>query len=434
MTNLQRMKLFIFWGCIILISSCSFIPAEDKNIFNSTEIDKTTAYHSTTRQFQRKVFFSGDKWVIFYTNGQNSFYRTSIDGVTWSKARMIEEGVKYSSSIDIIFKDSFFYYFSSLDEDPLPNRWKIVLYARKGFFNGEVIQWMDLHKVFGDITGDESIFYSSASIDSDGFFWVASRRALPSGGPQNVIVTRSVKPLDVSGWTPRAVGLTNTDKKSMAPQIIGIGDSKTYLVAKATEKGKVFGNSYDGTKLGESDSLIGKSSSVAGDDKRMSMVFESTSISSPGRIHLVFVDNNDHLRYRLLTAPYAEQNWNPPLERPGRLIGLNPSGRPAKSFTCVLAIDRSRQPAQLYLVYGETKFQGKDPREITGELRLLRYAEGRWSDRSLLLTQPGSTDNWYPSMIENADRKIGVLYLKGRTRPLRIMFSSVDTENIRPLF
>ncbi|MFC1604413.1 hypothetical protein ACFL5F_05230 [Planctomycetota bacterium] len=43
--------------------------------------------HCTTRQFQHKTFFHDGVWFVFYSDGRDFWYQTSVDwGRTWRRA------------------------------------------------------------------------------------------------------------------------------------------------------------------------------------------------------------------------------------------------------------------------------------------------------------------------------------------------------------
>ena len=44
----------------------------------------------------------------------------------------------------------------------------------------------------------------------------------------------------------------------------------------------------------------------------------------------------------------------------------------------------------------------------------------------MLMSENDTKYNWYPNMIEVADKMIGVLYLKDLKKPYKVMFSSAD--------
>lgn len=430
-------SFYSFWYFLVLtgvVSGCSNSVISAADFISISRISKTTAAHSTTRQFQRKVFYVNNQYIVFYTNGKDDRYVTSKDGVLWSKSIKMDRGIGSSSSTDVIFRDNNFYYFSSLDDDPSPDKRKMDQYVQKGVLDGQRIDWLPIQKIFSAENSVENFFYCSASLSPDGYFWLVSRHGIPERGFQDAIVARTAKPFDISEWVGLGKGLKNTDSKGLGTQIIGLEDGKAYLVSKATDKKTFFANFYDGNKWLDKDLIISKGSDVWGDDKRMSMVFEPAHGLKKSRIHLVYIDDNDHLRYRFITSPYEESDWNPKLDLEGIPVLKEKNGSETEVFTCVLAIDTTQNPAILYLLYGEIRFQGGDPREIMGSLKLIRHTNDRWNNRSLVMSEVGTNDNWYPSLIQNVDNKICVLYLKKKKRPYVIMFSSADRSKIDEYF
>ena len=94
------------------------------------------------------------------------------------------------------------------------------------------------------------------------------------------------------------------------------------------------------------------------------------------------------------------------------------------------SLDTSRKPAHVYVLHGKTLYENKnDLRSTYGELYLQRFDGRTWS-KPVLVSEPGTKENWYPNMNEDVRHGIGILYLKGAGRvqsgkpPLDIMFAS----------
>ena len=90
-----------------------------------------------------------------------------------------------------------------------------------------------------------------------------------------------------------------------------------------------------------------------------------------------------------------------------------------------------RTPAQVYALFGKTHFEDRhDLRNTYGALYLQRLDGAAWS-KPVQVSEPDTTDNWYPNLNADTRHGIGILYLKGsrRTRPgkrpaLDIMFAT----------
>ena len=156
-------------------------------------------------------------------------------------------------------------------------------------------------------------------------------------------------------------------------------------------------------------------STWAGTDRRMCAAFDAEAKV----IHLAYVDAAGGLWYRRATSPYGAKGWSEPV----RL-------QPFKTFTTVLSLDTSQDPAHVYILFGKTLFENRgDLRSTYGELHLQRFDGRTWSD-PVLVSEPGTKENWYPNMNVDVRHGIGILYLRGGGRnqsgkpPLDIMFSS----------
>ena len=128
----------------------------------------------------------------------------------------------------------------------------------------------------------------------------------------------------------------------------------------------------------------------------MSAVFE------PARraIHLVMVNGSFELVYRTCGEPYGPSDWSAPL-----ILSVD------TIFTAVLGIDRTVIPARLALVYGVER-NSDGGRLHNGELYLKWFDGSAWEAGSLLVSEPGTTNNWYPNLLEDASGEIGLLYYK----------------------
>jgi len=96
-----------------------------------------------------------------------------------------------------------------------------------------------------------------------------------------------------------------------------------------------------------------------------------------------------------------------------------------------MSLDTSKTQSYLYLLYGKTQFEHRDPRWQSGELYIVKFDGESWSE-PVLVSEPGTKYNWYPNMNEDVSKGIGVMYLKGmpenqgaiKSMDFNIMFSS----------
>ena len=165
---------------------------------------------------------------------------------------------------------------------------------------------------------------------------------------------------------------------------------------------------------------------VAGDDRRCSLQFDPTQ----KRLHLIYVDAQNKLRYRFLDAPYRPENWNPPLSGYSRELA-------AGVFTCALSVDSSKTPYDLMITYGIEKHLGKDKRVRTGLLYARRFNGRKWQNSAVLVSQPGTIYNWYPNVNQDVSNGLAVMYSRSVNEehlgiPLAVMVSIVSFDDNRP--
>ena len=251
-----------------------------------------------------------------------------------------------------------------------------------------------------------------------------------------ILWKRSTRPNDISEWEPDVRYINHRSDRhidrnswktvgSTVHENLTLGDGKSYAFAMMTVDGvgRLYGNLFDGEKWGAEETEIATGMSTwAGTDRRMCAVFDK----SAKVIHLAYVDGEGNLWYRNAKPPYGSSDWPEPAQL-----------QPFKTFTVVLSLDTSYQPAHLYVLFGKTLFEDKkDLRNTYGALYLQRFDGQTWS-KPVLVSEPDTEDNWYPNMNEDVRHGIGILYLKGsgRTRegekpPLDIMFASTGAPKV----
>jgi hypothetical protein len=203
-----------------------------------------------------------------------------------------------------------------------------------------------------------------------------------------------------------------------APDAAALDGGKLYVASVLTTSGKLCGNLFDGKAWGREAVLIAEGlTQVAGDDRRLALEFDP----SGKRLHLIYVDAGNTLRYRALDSPYGPEHWQPPLAQPGRALATG-------VFTCALSVDSSQRPYGLVITYGVEKHLGADKRRRLGELYARRFDGKDWQGEPILVSQPGTIHNWYPSVNLDISAGLCVTYSRSVDRtnlgvPLAIMVS-----------
>lgn len=375
--------------------------------------------HCTTRQFQHQTFCHRGVWFVFYSDGKHFRYQTSADsGGTWRRAKEpVDQAPNGSSSFDVlkvgevVYVCHAFYPLGRYDvnapyaKDPT-RRGEYTHEGRikKGRIEGRTIRWLlDVRPGF---TPD----YSNLVRDTAGHLWVFTRESGQGAA------YRSRKPGDIREWTPGTICLPVPGRHAL--DAAALDEGKLYAASVLTTDGKLYGNLYDGRAWGRKAVRIDANlTTVAGDDRRLAMEFDRAR----RRLHLLYVDAQDTLRYRCLASPYQPGDWRPALAGPGRKLA-------AGVFTCALSVDSSRTPPGLVVTYGVQRHLGKDKRHRLGQLYARRFDGRKWQGRAVLVSRPGDIHNWYPSVNRDCRDGLCVMYSRSvsRTRlsvPLAVMVS-----------
>lgn len=413
------LRVFLF-----TFSLCSLLPAERRAAVAAEpvirEIESAVDHnHCTTRQFQHMSFHHDGVWFVFYSDGKDFRYQTSADGgKSWQRTEQpVDQAPNGSTSFDLLKIDDYVYVSHAFY--PLGRYDVNAPYAKdpkrrseyghegrikKGRIEGRTIRWL------ADVNPGFTPDYSNLVQDSAGFHWVFSRESGEG------VAYRSRKPNDISEWLPKTVCMPVQGRHAMDAAALDGG--QLYVVSLLTTDGKLYGNLFDGERWGDKPILIADDvTTVAGDDRRLAIEFDPTS----RRLHLVYVDAANTLRYRCLRSPYRPQDWQPGLSQAGQKLATG-------VFTCALSVDSSLSPYELVITYGLEKHAGRDKRERTGELYARRFDGNRWQGEPMLVSQPGTIHNWYPNVNRDARHGLCVMYSRSvdKTRlgkPLAVMVS-----------
>ncbi|MHC4717863.1 MAG: hypothetical protein ACYS5V_12895 [Planctomycetota bacterium] len=400
--------------CVTLGIGCAAPnPAWPPALAHSKIATTMGGYHSTTRGTIRLVFPHRGRWLVF--RGGPSTYHFSDDGKT-----------------HLIRGDTIHTFYTVLVK-PAPD-WVFDKFVATGTISGKTIRWGQGRKIDTRLS-----YYNDIRQDSDGRFTMTGRAVTFNEKREavrtEVLWKRTRRPGDFLDWCPDvpairhhgdpAVG--NWWKKigSTVHENLTLDGGRSYVFGMMTVDGagKLYGNLFDGRSWSAEDAELASGMSTwAGTDRRMCAVYDRSS----RRIHLAWVNALGRLLYRTAGPPYGPRDWSAPVE-------LH-----RKTFCAVLSLDTSHAPAHVYLLFGRTRYQGRDRRNTYGELHLQRFDGKRWSE-PVLVSEPGTKDNWYPNMNEDVRHGIGVVYLRGsrRTRkgdppPLDILFATTGPPRPTP--
>lgn len=383
--------LSLFW-----LNHFAFAKEEAMPTFTISKIFTTRGgVHTTTRGTIRLVFVHEGKWLVFH--GGPNMYHFQQDKVHWAGQEISQFGAR-----NHLIREDTIYSFAHIDTNPDSETRQMVAATFQGTIRGERIEWGEPHQVPHLTLG----YYEDLQQDSTGRFTVSGR--VPhfddTGKVTGLTIewARSLHPNDITAWGPQqqVIHYISDMKSSEIHENIPLENGKSYVIGmlSVNGQGRLYGNLFDGEKWGEENTLLAENmSTVRGTDKRMSAVWDShTKV-----IHLSYVDHDSQLWYRTCKSPYRPEDWSKPIKL-----------KAFKVFTNVMSLDATKTPVHLWLLYGKTLFEHRDPRWQSGELYLMKFDGESWSD-SVLVSELRTKYNWYPNMNEDVSKGIGVLYLKG---------------------
>jgi hypothetical protein len=115
---------------------------------------------ATAYSYQRKTFYANGRYWVFYTDGTNLVYKTSLDGITWSDATIVRV-CAYGEYFSIWFDGTYFHYAYA----------ELQLYYRRGTPNSDgSITWSADEQTVS--TTYNKAYYPFVSVDTSGYVWI----------------------------------------------------------------------------------------------------------------------------------------------------------------------------------------------------------------------------------------------------------------------
>jgi hypothetical protein len=113
--------------------------------------------------YQRKSFYVNTRFWVFYSDGTNLIYKTSLDGSSWSSATTVRAGTN-GYFFSIWFDGTYFHYAYSA--------FGTQIAYRKGLPNSDgTTTWSDTEQIINTLFN--KAWYPSISTDSDGYVWIS---------------------------------------------------------------------------------------------------------------------------------------------------------------------------------------------------------------------------------------------------------------------
>ncbi len=229
MLKIKRLLLWVLVGAFIL--SLTLLPNPQVLADTGTTIDTTTLYMGWANcyPFQIKEFYANSRIWIFYGDGINVVYKTSLDGITWSPKTPIINGGYGGFALSIVFDGAYLHYaFNSAatGED--------LLYRMGTPNSNGTITWANVGQTVQVIPADANSMYCQITIDSNGYPWIAYCYK-PLDFPTRPAIGYVTKSSTKNGiWTTSSgypYNLTGNHVNTLPiPHIAALTEGKMYIV------------------------------------------------------------------------------------------------------------------------------------------------------------------------------------------------------------
>ncbi|MCK4443560.1 MAG: hypothetical protein KAW09_03385, partial [Thermoplasmata archaeon] len=251
---------------------------------------------STGPQTQRKVFYTGSYFFVFYRHATE-------DNITWEWSA---DGTDWTNDYEYAFESSEMYYVA-VWYDQSGSRVYIIgdknagsrnVYLRSGTVTGNQISWDNESTVAISQTGTGPKLVSIA-VDSESYVWIASEVRNSTG--YNINVTRSINPEDISSFGPQTALDTN-QSGSVAPIIVPLSNSDMYCVFSRNAVG---GNTIKGSYYDDSSSTWSTAEDIVDDAYSIGFGGPSIVADDSDNVHLIYANTNFAVNYTKYTGSWS---------------------------------------------------------------------------------------------------------------------------------
>jgi hypothetical protein len=366
-------------------------PTPDPSI-----VGTSTTASATEEPTQRKAFFANERYWVFYSDGTNFVYSSSIDGETWDTPTTIRPATAgYRCSI--FFNGTYVYY--AVSQPTLGT----ALVFRQGAPNSTGgITWLADEQIA--VAGETGIMYRDPmiAVDSEGYALIGYKRYNNTDGTTYPWITKSGDNNGTWGRTPSPFPYQLNSTYSAASwnyAIAPLTDRKFY-VTYGHSKARMYGRLYDGTNMGDMETVT---------SSKVGQTWSHSTVNQGDHVHMVFKKAFTHeLIY--INRTYGS-GWGSEEEI---------QSATATDVSPVLSIDKSTNDLYCFWSNNNRIYYKKRSGSLWDP------SATDWIDESLeSLTGVGKNTCFYKSY----EGKIGFVYMTGTSSPYRVKFEYIDVDS-----
>jgi hypothetical protein len=206
-------------------------------------VGTSTSEYSIRTSMQRKTFYANDRHWVFYSNGTDMVYRTSLDGLTWSDATVVK-ACPYGYEFSIWYDGTYVYYVHGRGS-PAPT----LIYFRRGIISGGTIIW-EAERLALDTTdwGGGTAQQLIVIVDSEGYPWIGLTY-VPKTSYFGVNALQSLTKDGSGAWTNHVLNLP-VQQTYYGHQIVPLTGGKVYVSYGYNSVPRLRGMLWDGAVWG----------------------------------------------------------------------------------------------------------------------------------------------------------------------------------------
>jgi hypothetical protein len=369
-------------------------------VVDPSTVGTSTTNYATLYPFQRKSFYANGRFWVFYSNGTNMVYYTSLDGSTWtvggsSPVRACSYGYHFS----IWFDGTYLHYAYAYSG---------AIYYRRGTPNSDgTITWSAGEQAVS--TTYNSAVYPMISVDSNGYVWIGYRDYDSGTGKYYPYVIKSGNNDGTWGTTPAGFPYQLlTTSGDWRVSIIPLTAGKmlaVYAYGYATVKAKRWdGSSWGAEKVTTSATYWG---------------YYHSAVAQGDDVHLVFLKSTG---YGILYVKYTYSTDS---------FGAETTLQAGATSTSAPVVSIDTATNDLY-VFAATKTTGTPSGWTANHIYYIKYTAssgtwGSWVDWIDESTEVLTYADGLTCFYQDYGSKIGLVYMTKTASPYNVRFDFLTT-------
>jgi len=201
----------------------SWYPSDSSGSGVKSIVTSTSTLYAVMSSYQRKAFYANGRFWVFYYDGSNIVYRSSVDGSSWSDAVVIANaGFFGRGDVFSLWFDGIYLHYARSYNDYGNDVYRIYYRCGVPNSNGTITWNMDEQVA---VESSSAVYSPFIAVDSEGYPWIGYQCN------KHPWVTKSS--LNNGSWVTASgfpYELSTTDLSSQKPSIIPLTNGKVAVI------------------------------------------------------------------------------------------------------------------------------------------------------------------------------------------------------------